>query len=132
MSDMKFTRKKEGQAVVETALVLPIIIIILAGIIDFGLLFNNYMIISNAAREAARRASIGSTDLQIRTTVTNQTSTLQQSKLRTTIYPSESLRRKGEEVSVTIDYDYKLITPIISAIIPNPVHLKRNVVMRIE
>ncbi|MCX8131880.1 MAG: pilus assembly protein [Clostridia bacterium] len=125
-------KKQGGQSVVETALVLPIIIVILMGIIDFGLLFNNYLIMSNASREAARSAAVGLTDVQIRVVVTNLTVSLQQTKLRTTIYPSESIRKKGDEVSVTIEYENMLLTPIIGSIIPNPVHLKSKTVMRME
>ncbi|HPD01593.1 MAG TPA: TadE/TadG family type IV pilus assembly protein, partial [Acetivibrio sp.] len=42
---------------VETALILPIVVLLLTGIIDFGILFNNYLVITNASREAARNAA---------------------------------------------------------------------------
>jgi Flp pilus assembly protein TadG len=124
--------EKKGQAVVETALILPIIILILMGIIDFGLMFNNYLVINNAAREGARNAAVGSSDANIKNMILNMTTTLDHSKLTTTIHPAELLRKKGEEVTVTIEYDNRLITPIISAIVPNPLHLKAKTVMRIE
>lgn len=123
---------RKGQSAVETALILPIIVLILTGIIDFGLLFNNYLVITNASREAARNAAVGSTDVNINSLVAGMTSTLDNTKLKTTIYPAEALRKKGDEVTVTIEYDYKLITPVIGAVIPNPVHLKTKTVMRIE
>ncbi len=123
---------KKGQAIVETALILPIILLILMGIIDFGLMFNNYLVISNAAREGARNAAVGSSDTNIRSMILNITTTLDQAQLTTTIYPSELLRKKGEEVTVTVEYDNRLITPIISAIVPNPLHIRAKTVMRIE
>jgi len=85
---------------VETALILPIIILILMGIIDFGFLFNSYLIIINASREGARYAAVGSTDTEITSIVTNISSTLDPVNLTTTITPEESLRKKGDEVSV--------------------------------
>lgn len=123
---------QRGQSIVETALILPIIILILTGIIDFGLLFNNYLVITNASREAARNAAVGATDTDINTLVANMTSTLDQSKLITTIYPAQTLRKKGDEVIVTVEYDNTLLTPIISSIIPNPMHLTSKTVMRME
>jgi Flp pilus assembly protein TadG len=123
---------QKGQAIVETALILPIIILILTGIIDFGLLFNNYLVITNASREAVRNAAIGATDSEIQSLVVNMTTSLDASKLSTTIYPSQALRKKGDEVVVTIEYDNALFTPIISAIIPNPMHLKAKTIMRME
>ena len=123
---------QKGQAVVETALILPIIILILTGIIDFGLMFNNYLVITNASREAVRNAAIGATDSEIQSLVVNMTTSLDASKLSTTIYPSQALRKKGDEVVVTIEYDNALFTPVISAIIPNPMHLKSKTIMRME
>jgi Flp pilus assembly protein TadG len=123
---------KKGQAMVETALILPIIILILMGIIDFGLMFNNYLVINNAAREGARNAAVGSSDTDIKSMIMNMTTSLDQSELTTTIYPSESLRKKGDEVTVTVEYNNRLITPVISAIVPNPLHITAKTVMRIE
>lgn len=123
---------KKGQSIIETALIMPIIILILMGIIDFGLLFNNYLVITNASREGARSAAVGSTDSKVIDTVISITSTLDQTKMTTSIYPSESLRKNGDQVTVTVDYDYYLLTPVISAIIPNPVHIKGKTVMRVE
>lgn len=124
--------KSKGQAIVETALILPVILLILTGIIDFGLLFNNYLVIVNASREGARIAAVGSSDTEINTRIANITSTLDQSKVTTTIYPAESLRKKGDPVTVTVGYDNTLLTPIISAIVPNPLHIEGKTVMRIE
>ncbi|MEQ8198647.1 MAG: TadE family protein, partial [Clostridiaceae bacterium] len=38
---------------VETALVLPIIILIVFGIIEFGRILNTYIVLTNASREGA-------------------------------------------------------------------------------
>ncbi len=132
MRSKKGVSKNAGQSIVETALILPIIILILVGIIDFGLLFNNYLVMINASREGARIAAVGSTDSDITLKVNNMTSTLDQDKLKITIYPEESARKKGDEISVTVEYDNTLLTPIIGAIVPNPIHLKTKSVMRME
>lgn len=124
--------RPKGQSLVETALILPIVILILTGIIDFGLMFNNYLVITNASRDGARSAVVGKTDTDIKTEIRNMTSTLDQSKLTITIYPAESLRKKGDNITVTVTYDYHLLTPIIGALIPNPIHLSSQMVMRIE
>ena len=125
-------RGKKGQSMVETALVLPVIILILTGIIDFGLLFNNYLVISNASREAARLAVVGTSDSSINTSITNMTGTLDQDMMTVTITPLQASRKRGDEVSVLIEYDNSLLTPVISAIVPNPVHLQSKTVMRME
>jgi Flp pilus assembly protein TadG len=51
-------RSEKGQAMVEFALVLPLLILILCGILDFGWIFFHQILVNNAAREAARYSSI--------------------------------------------------------------------------
>jgi Flp pilus assembly protein TadG len=125
-------RNRRGQSMVEAAFILPIIILILTGIIDFGLLLNNYLVIVNASREGARFAAVGYSDNEIGAIIDNATVSLDQAKLTTTIYPSESVRKKGEEVTVTVQYENSLFTPVISSLVPNPVQIKGRTVMRIE
>lgn len=48
----------DGQSLVEFALVLTPLFLILLGIIQFGFIFNAYITITNATREAAREATI--------------------------------------------------------------------------
>ncbi|WP_050740366.1 TadE/TadG family type IV pilus assembly protein [Acetobacterium bakii] len=55
-------KKEEGQAVVELALTLPILIMILCAIVDFGWIFNNQIMIDNCSREGARYAIVHSTE----------------------------------------------------------------------
>jgi len=47
-------RRQEGTSVVEFALVLPLLVLLLAGIVEFGLIMYNQQIITNASREGAR------------------------------------------------------------------------------
>jgi Flp pilus assembly protein TadG len=125
-------RNVKGQSLVETALVLPIILLLLMGIIDFGFMFNNYLMVGNASREGARKAAAGATDSEIRALVGNASATLDASRMTVTITPSQLQRKKGDEVAVTVDYDYSMITPIISSIVPGPLHLRSRSVMRVE
>ncbi len=53
----KFGRNERGSNLVETAIGLGLLVLLLVGIGDLGRVFNNYIIITNAAREGARRAS---------------------------------------------------------------------------
>ena len=51
-----------GAAGVEFALVLPILVLFLGGMIDFGLAFHNQIGLTHAAREGVRVEAIGSGD----------------------------------------------------------------------
>ena len=50
-------RGEKGQSLVETALVLPLLLLLLAIAVDCGRAFRVYVIITNAAREGVRVAS---------------------------------------------------------------------------
>ena len=126
-------RGYRGQSMVETALVLPIIILLLVAIIDFGLLFNNYIVLSNATREGARKAAVGATDETIASIVTSLTGTLDQSLLVVQITPTVDLRKHGVEVTVSANYENRLITPIIGAFFDGgAADLYSKTVMRVE
>jgi Flp pilus assembly pilin Flp len=47
---------ERGAALVEFALVLPLLLVVIAGIVDFGFVFQRYEVVTNAAREGARIA----------------------------------------------------------------------------
>lgn len=51
-------RKDGGAAAVETALVLPILLLIVFGLIDFGRMFNAQITLNEAAREGARAVAL--------------------------------------------------------------------------
>lgn len=122
-----------GQSMVETALVLPIIILILMAIIDFGLLFNNYIVLSNASREASRKAAVGGTDAEITTLITSLTGTLNTADRTTSISPSQALRTHGTQVTITITYNNHLLTPVVGAFFAGgSTILKSKTVMRVE
>jgi Flp pilus assembly protein TadG len=46
--------RERGQAVIELALTLPLLLLIVLGVFDFGLMFQKYEVVTNAAREGAR------------------------------------------------------------------------------
>mgnify|MGYP003576484140 FL=1 len=58
-----------GAELIEMAIVLPILLFIFAGIIDFGFMFQRYEVLTNAAREGARMGTLpgySQTDIQNR------------------------------------------------------------------
>ena len=57
-------RSERGAAAVEMAIVLPLLLLLIAGIIDFGRLMFTQAEVTNAAREGARMVSLNYTDAQ--------------------------------------------------------------------
>jgi endo-1,4-beta-mannosidase len=51
--------REKGQTLVEFALLLPILLLLIFGAIEFGRVFHAYHVITSAAREGARAAAVG-------------------------------------------------------------------------
>ncbi len=60
---------RRGQSLVEFALVLPILLLILVGILEFGIAFRTFQVVTNAAREGARTAVLGTTRAEVQDVV---------------------------------------------------------------
>jgi len=58
---MIYLRNNKGVAAVEFAICLPILILLLFGLIEFGLLFYNQQVITNASREGVRAGIVAET-----------------------------------------------------------------------
>ena len=64
MAKMRFARttSERGQALLEVALTLPLLLLVAVGILEFGRAYQTWQILTNAAREGARIAVLPGTD----------------------------------------------------------------------
>ena len=63
---MRLRQERRGQALVEFALIVPLFVLLLVGLFDFGRAIYAYNTINNAARQAARLAVVDQTISHIR------------------------------------------------------------------
>ena len=68
---VKMRNRQGGAAAIEFAAMLPFLVILAFGIIEFGIMFFNKAVITNASREGARAGITGITNTQIETIVKN-------------------------------------------------------------
>lgn len=69
LSLVRRLRRTTGAELIEFALVLPMLLLVIVGIFDFGFMFRDFGVITNAAREGARigvLAGYSTTDVQAR------------------------------------------------------------------
>ena len=125
-------KDEKGQALVEFAIILPVLLLILLGIIEFGLMLNSYLTIQNASREGARLGIVGGTTDEIKSNVVSVSPNLNADDLSVTVSPDDADRNSGDTLTVTVNYYYHTTVPIISNILNNIVTLKASTSMRIE
>lgn len=122
---------KKGQSLVETALILPVIILLLMGMFEFTRIFGSYLLITYTGRESARLASVGRTDEQIIENIHAKSGLLNLANLQVVIDPPGE-RRTGEDVRINIKYKVVIYAPVIQSIVPNPFYVESNTYMRVE
>jgi hypothetical protein len=122
---------KKGQSLVETALILPVIILLLMGMFEFTRIFGSYLLITYTGRESARLASVGKTDNEIKQNIIAKSGMLNLANLQVVIDPSGE-RRTGQDVRINIKYKIVIYAPVIQSIVPNPFYVESNTYMRVE
>jgi Flp pilus assembly protein TadG len=112
---MVIKRKKErGAALLESAITIPIILLVSVAIFDFGRAYQTWQVLTNAAREGARRSVItANSEEQIRTTVSNYVATgglTVDSTHPLDVTVERSVDLGGMEVSrITVQYGFQFV-----------------------
>lgn len=107
--------RRRGAALVEFALVLPILLLLSMGIIQYGILFNATNSVSQIAREGGRSAAVNGLktdgDARIEAAVRNAARStglvVTPSDLSVTITPPAGSRTAGNPISVAVTYNIR-------------------------
>ncbi|MFQ5878691.1 MAG: TadE/TadG family type IV pilus assembly protein [Dehalococcoidia bacterium] len=104
--------REDGQSLVELALVLPIFLLLLFGIVDFGMGFQSWITVTNSSREGARLGAVGADSAAIEARVRQTADSLDQAQLSVAV--TNAGGPPGESVVVEASYNYSFITPLSS------------------
>ncbi len=126
-------KSEKGQAMLEFALILPILLILVCGIIDFGWIFYNQSELNNCAREGARYAIVNAgEDDDIEDRVNNVASSSIKPITITITYSNTTTPLLGD-VTVTLGSDVKVLTPLTGIFVENQqVALTAQATMKVE
>jgi Flp pilus assembly protein TadG len=116
-------RSQAGAELVEFALVLPMMLLVFGGIVDFGLLLQRQQVVTNAAREGARLGVLpGYTQADVQARVTafvreglNDDSLAPATTMNVvTLTPGTGPAFQAAQVTVTLSSTFLILGPIVS------------------
>ncbi len=119
----------EGQAAVEVALVLPLIVMLLLAVVQVTLVARDQVLVVHAARAGARAAAVDGAPASARHAVLGSASDLEPGRLDV----DQRTFGGAATTTVRIEVTYRSPTdlPLIGALLPD-VHLRANAAMREE
>ncbi|GAB6876054.1 TadE family protein [Thermaerobacter litoralis] len=129
---MRRPGRQRGQALVELAVLLPVLLLILMGVLDLGRYVYTGLTVRHAAREGARFGAVHpGDDAGIRRQVEAAATGLDVAQLAVEVDPEPSRRMVGEPLTVEVRYPFRFITPLAGLLGPER-QLEAAVVTRIE
>lgn len=118
---------EEGQATVELALTLPILALLLAGLVEMGLLVADQGRLWHAAREAARVATVDPDIDDVRAAAERPGL----APLEIDVAPQPHLRRQGDPLTVSLVYRPRGRVPLFGELLRR-LTMRADATMRIE
>ena len=112
----RLARTQRGQALVEFALILPVILLLVVGMLEFARAWNLHQVMTDAAREGARRAVLADADIDQDSVRAAMWRHLAQfgydpdySSIMsgTTITPIDSFKKTGANITVQLSLPYR-------------------------
>jgi Flp pilus assembly protein TadG len=106
--------RERGQAVVEFALIVPLLVLLTMGMVDFGRVFYSYEALANAAREGARYCALNpgnasGTQSRVNGEVNGTVASVTASGCTN--------QPRGQPVTVTVTAPFAPVTPLICTVI---------------
>jgi Flp pilus assembly protein TadG len=105
------TRRTRGQAMVEFTLILPMLLLLIFGIYQFGQTYADYIQVTNAARDGGRKALVSRSDASgvadVISTAKNSTWWLDKNQMAVSVSPGQPWTT-GQNVTVTVTYPYSI------------------------
>ena len=144
--NMNNRNRERGSAMVETAICIPLLLVLMVGIFEVGRAYETWQVLTNAAREGARMAvmpsgSTADTTALVRAYMSNGQLT-KAATASVVVNEAASITVNGNPVSasmVTVDYPFEFIMlqPIVRLVAPTatvggPITMRATAIMRNE
>jgi Flp pilus assembly protein TadG len=146
MRARRLGRDQRGTALVETALTLPLMLLISVGIFEFGRAYQTWQILTNAAREGARIAILPGTsddaiEARVRDYLTDgavdRPADADVDITRNNVVPSGGGTASASRVTVSYPYEFMVLQPVATLVVSDsnvgaPLTMTATALMRNE
>lgn len=130
--------RDDGAAAVEFALVLPLLLLLVFGIVDFGLAYQAKVELAHAAREGVRTYVLTQDATKAEARTREAAAMLDDADVSVTSTGCASASDFGDSATVTASYEFEYLTPLpsIVAVLPGagalggPITISEDGVMR--
>jgi len=129
----RLARDADGQAVAEFSLVFALLVLVLFTILELGLLLNDKMVLTSAAREVARVCAVegGKTAGALRRlSELLESAGLDPGAVSALIYPTQAIY--GTTIYVDLSYEYRIKSPLVGTLIGGVIPVSAHAVTRSE
>ena len=120
---------ERGTAAVEFALVLPIVLTIVLGLVQVGLLVRDQLLVESAVRSGARTAAVEPSDDAVREAVLRAAPALDPASLSVS---TSRTGARGEPVTVAVSYQAVIRVPFVAWLFPSGVTMDAEATDRQE
>jgi len=147
---MRRARRQEGQALLEAALVIPLLLLIAVGIFEFGRAYQTWQILTNAAREGARLAVVPNPDPVVvenrvrqymrdghlpSAAITAASVAIDRTATITVTGTGGPVNVSASQVTINYPFDFVVLRPVarlMSGNINGPISIQASAIMRNE
>lgn len=143
---MKPDSRERGSAMVETAIAIPILLVLMVGIFEVGRAYETWQVLTNAAREGARMSVTPSSDTETTTALIRRYMAdgqlTESGSAAVVVDRNASINVNGTAISaslVTVDYPFEFIMlqPVVRLVAPGatvggPITMRATAIMRNE
>ena len=116
--------RERGQSITEFALILPVLLIVMAGLLDLGRLYYSYVAVTDAAGEGAAYAAIHPNDAdEIVARAQDATGgliTIDEDMVE--VYTPPDM--PAQAIAVAVSYEFTLVTPFVNVLLPDGLTLR--------
>jgi Flp pilus assembly protein TadG len=122
-------RGESGSAVVEFALLLPVLLLVLLAVVQIGVLANDRLLLAQAARAGVREAAVQEDDEAVREAATSAGAGLDPERLRLEVSRAGA---RGSSVTVALSYDVPIVAVLAGWLLPATVTISTEATARQE